>query len=210
MPTTLTFSPDRAPASTLRATDPVLARVIDGVGAFEITLRDDRFTALARAIVGQQLSVSAAATIWGRLVTLAHTPDATTLAGLDPDALRSVGLSRGKAAYVHDLAVRVLDGSVELDRFDELSDDEIIAELTAVKGIGRWTAEMFLMFSLGRPDVFAVDDVGLQRAVRLAYGRTEPFSAVELGEIAEGWKPYRSAASFYLWEALGRKVLGGV
>ena len=204
--TTLHFTPESEAVIHLRQSDAVLARVIDAVGPIELSLRDDRFTSLARAIVGQQLSVSAARTIWSRFADLAGDIDAATVAGLDEDAIRGVGLSRAKAAYVRDLAVRVLDGTVELDRFDEMQDEAIIEELIRVKGIGRWTAQMFLIFSLGRPDVFAVDDLGLRRSMRRIYRLSDDVSPVALATLAESWRPYRSAASLYLWEALDAKL----
>lgn len=204
--TTLRFDPATQPASQLRLADPTLGRVIDAVGPLELTLRDDAFASLARAIVGQQLSVLAAQTIWGRFSAMADPPTPSTVAMLDEPALRGAGLSRAKAAYVRDLALRVLDGSVELGRFAEIPDDDIIAELTRVKGIGRWTAEMFLIFSLGRPDVFAVDDLGLRRAVHLAFERDKPLATEDIVALSDAWRPYRSVASLYLWEALDRKV----
>lgn len=204
---TLRHTPESEAVVYLREADATLGRVIDAVGTIELTLGDDRFTSLARAIVGQQLSVSAASTIWSRFAGLADRLDAATVAGLDDDSLRGVGLSRAKAAYVRDLAVRVLDGTVELDQFDAMSDEAVIEELTRVKGIGRWTAEMFLIFSLGRPDVFAVDDVGLKRSIGNVFGADVARTASELTSLAERWRPYRSVASLYLWEALDGKTI---
>ncbi len=205
---TLSYSANDPAIRHVATVDPVLGRVIDAVGPYSLTLREDRFVSLARAIVGQQLSVKAAQTIWGRFADLAGELEPATIAGLDDDALRGVGLSRAKAAYVRDLARSVADGSVDLAGLDELSDDEVIAELTRIKGIGRWTAEMFLIFSLGRPDVFAVDDVGLQRAVRMLHGLPESEPLKALAALSESWSPYRTAASLYLWEALDQKLLG--
>ena len=164
----------------------------------------EAYVALLRAIVGQQLSVKAAQTIYGRLLELfdGHEPTPAQLLAADPEAIRGVGLSRPKVAYILDLAGRVEDGSLPLDSFAELSDGEVIAELTAVKGLGRWTAEMFLMFHLGRPDVLPVGDVGIQRAVKIAYGLDAHPKADELERIAEAWRPQRTLACLYLWRSL--------
>lgn len=191
----------------LRNADTVMARIVDDVGPYELELRDDRFFALARSIVGQQLSVSAARTIWDRFSQLAGAIEPRAVVAIDERDLRACGLSRAKASYVQDLARRVLDGEVDLGRLDGLADDEVIRELTKIRGIGRWTAEMFLIFSLGRPDVFALDDVGLQRSVRLAYRNEAEHDAETLTNIASAWQPYRSVASLYLWEALDRGLL---
>ncbi|HET6351833.1 MAG TPA: DNA-3-methyladenine glycosylase [Coriobacteriia bacterium] len=205
--TTLKFDSNHAGVSHLRAADPVLAGLIDAVGPFDLELADDRFADLAGSIVSQQLSTSAARTIWGRFVELAGTVTPDSIERLAEEELRAVGLSGQKARYLKDLAQRVKSGEVDLDAFDEHSDEEVIVELTKVKGIGRWTAEMFLIFSLGREDVFAADDVGLQRAVRLAYGDTDADGGPSASERALAWAPYRSVASLYLWKALDRKVL---
>ncbi len=190
----------------LKNADTVLGRLIDQVGSVELELGEDRFTALARAVAGQQLSVSAARTIWKRLVTLVGTIDAETIASTDREAMRSVGLSGAKAAYIADLAFQVREGAVNLAGIDRLQDEDAIRELMRIRGVGRWTAEMFLIFSLGRMDVFAQDDVGLQRAMLAAYG-IDRSSSHALSDIAQRWRPYRSVASLYLWEALDRGLL---
>ncbi len=193
----------------LRRADRVLAGLIDAVGPYQLDLRDDRFTSLARAIVGQQLSVAAARTIWTRFVGVAGSLEPSVVASIDEQQLRAVGLSRAKAAYVQDLARRVESKRINLDQLDQLTDDEVIAELTKVKGIGRWTAEMFLIFSLGRPDVFATDDVGLQRSMRMAFRLSDTVEPRQLADMSMAWRPYRSVASLYLWEALDRQLLNG-
>ena len=158
-----------------------------------------------RAIVGQQLSVAAARAIYGRLTELfdGRPPTPQELLDQDPELLRSaVGLSRAKVAFLRSLAEHVLSGELELDHLEELSDDDVLAELTAVKGLGEWTVHMFLMFQLERPDVLAVGDLGIRRAVERAYGMPDLPSAAELIELAEPWRPYRSAACRLLWRSL--------
>ena len=164
----------------------------------------DAYGALLRSIVGQQLSTKAARTIYTRLIGLYgdRTPTPSELIETDPERLREVGLSRAKASYLRSLAEHVLAGELELDRLTELPDEEVAAQLTAVKGLGQWTADMFLIFHLGRPDVLPVGDLGVRRAVQLAYGLEELPAPRELTEIAEPWRPHRSLASLYLWSSL--------
>jgi len=164
----------------------------------------EAYGALLRSIVGQQLSTKAASTIYGRLAALfgddAPTPEA--LLGVDPDELRAVGLSRAKASYLRSLAEQVISGDLELDRLTDLPDEEVIKQLTAVKGLGPWTAHMFLIFHLGRPDVLPVGDLGVRRGAQLAYGMDELPTSAELTEMAEPWRPHRSLACLYLWRSL--------
>jgi DNA-3-methyladenine glycosylase II len=195
----------------LRAADPVLARLLDDCGPPSM-VRDasrpgpaDHYGALLRAIVGQQLSTLAARAIYGRLVERfgGRTPTPQELLDEEPDEMRpAVGLSRAKVASLRSLAEHVISGELELERIAELPDEELIAELVAVKGIGVWTAHMFLMFQLERPDVLATGDLGIRRAVERAYalpGLPEPD---ELTALAEPWRPYRSAACRILWHSL--------
>ena len=193
----------------LRSADDTLARVINERGPLDLDARvrgrpADAYGALLRAIVGQQLSVKAARTIYERFVGLfgGETPSPEELLEVDADTLRAAGLSRAKASYVRSLAEHVISGELELDRLDELSDDEVTAELVAVKGLGRWTADMFLIFHLGRPDVLPVGDLGVRRAVERLYGFEALPSAAELEALGERWRPWRSLASLYLWESL--------
>jgi len=202
-----TSTPDWADdaVSHLRQADPVMAWIIDEVGPLVITRRAERFAALVRAIIFQQLAGRAAQTILDRFVGAVGqgrfpTPD-QVLATTD-ETMRAAGLSRGKMTYLRDLAEHVRDGKLNFRRFPRMDDDEIIADLTRVKGIGRWTAEMFLMFNLNRPDVLAVDDLGLRNGATRAYGKKAQVSAKELREMGESWRPYRTAAAWYLWQSL--------
>ena len=197
------------PHDLLRAADPVLCALIDAGGPLDPDERRrgrprDAYVALLRSIVGQQLSVKAARTIYDRLLALfdGREPTPEELLAADPEAMRAAGLSRPKVTYIRDLAEHVENGRLELDRLDELTDEEIIAELTAIKGLGRWTAEMFLMFHLRRPDVLPVGDLGIRRAVERAYRLPELPDAAELERIAEPWRPRRTLACLYLWRSL--------
>ncbi len=181
--------------------DAVLRPVIERAGEIRRPLNGDCFAALISAIVEQQLSGRVAEVIWGRLKTLTGgsvTPERLLTA--NDEELRGIGLSGMKVKYVKALAQAVTDGEVRLEALESMGDEEIVQCLTAVKGIGRWTAEMFLMFSLGRPDVFSCGDGGLQRAVQKLYG-VEP-KKDELLRISSRWEPYRSYASLYLWRSL--------
>jgi DNA-3-methyladenine glycosylase II len=194
----------------LRAADPRLAGLIDAFGSPDEVLRrrgrrpGDSYGALLRSIVGQQLSTKAARSIYERLLTIFgdRTPTPGELLDVDPELLRSAGLSRAKVAYLRDLAQHVEDGELELDRLAELPDEEISEQLTAVNGLGPWTVDMFLIFHLGRPDVLPVGDLGIRRAVQLAYELDELPKPAELERIAEPWRPWRSLASLYLWRSL--------
>jgi DNA-3-methyladenine glycosylase II len=198
----------------LRRADPVLARLIDQGGP--LPERDSRgrpadvYGALVRSITGQQLSVKAAAAIWRRLLDRfgGHTPTPEQILADDPDDLRvAAGFSRAKVAYLRSLAEHVLSGELELDRLAELPDGEVIRELTAVKGIGEWTAHMFLMFTLHRPDVLPTGDLGVRNAARRAYGLDAPPAPQALQELAEPWRPYRTRACLYLWRSLDNEPL---
>jgi DNA-3-methyladenine glycosylase II len=195
--------------SHLRRADPVMRALIDELGPLDEEARrrgrpTDPYGALLRSIVGQQLSTKAARSIYGRLTEMfgGRAPAPEELLAADPEEVRSVGLSRPKVAYLRSLAEHVTSGELELDRLHELSDDEISAELTAVKGLGQWTTDMFLIFHLGRPDVLPVGDLGVRRAVERRYGLDELPLPVDLERIAEPWRPHRSLASLYLWRSL--------
>ena len=190
--------------------DPVLAPIIKKYGACGITTgrEADIFCGLVEAIVSQQLSTRAAATIYGRLRALlpnGGTPTPEALLPLSDDALRGVGLSRQKLGYMRDLSHKMLDGSINTAGLRDMSDDEIVAELTKIKGVGRWTVEMLLIFRLTRPDVFPAGDLGIVKAVQKAYNLRKTPDVKRLHKIAEGWRPYRSVASWYLWASLENK-----
>jgi DNA-3-methyladenine glycosylase II len=198
------------PVAALRRKDPVLRALIDEIGADGLGdpragRPADHYGALVRSIVGQQLSTKAARAIYGRLTERfgGRTPTPAEVLADDPDELRTAaGLSHAKVRYLRSLAEHVLDGSIELERLDDLPDEEVIAELVAVKGLGVWSAHMFLMFHLQRPDVLPVGDLGIRRAVMVRYGLPELPTPAELTEIAEPWRPYRTLACRYLWRSL--------
>lgn len=194
--------------------DPVLARLLDRVGDDEIVLDPsrggrypvgDHYAALIRAIVGQQVSVHAARAIWGRLLDRfgGRPPLPEEILETEHEELRAAaGLSNAKARYLRSLAEHVVSGELELDRLADMTDEEIVAELVAVKGIGEWSAHMFLLFQLERPDVLAVGDLGIRRAAMLAYDLDDLPSPAELTELAEPWRPFRSVACRLLWKSL--------
>jgi DNA-3-methyladenine glycosylase II len=188
----------------LRAADPVMAAMIDAVGPYTLRFERDRFGLLVRSIISQQISTSAARAIRRRLVELVGPGGVTAdnLARFTTDQLRSVGLSPQKASYVADLAAKVNDGTVNLRQIGRLSDDGVVESLTQVKGIGRWTAQMFLIFSLGRPDVFPHDDLGVRTAIRERYGLDDLPDKTTSHSIAAPWRPYASVASWYCWRSL--------
>jgi DNA-3-methyladenine glycosylase II len=186
--------------------DPVIRRLVRAAGPCTLGTRRQRshFDALVRAIVYQQLAGRAAAAIHGRFLALFDgtrmTPEAV-LALTEPQ-MRAVGLSGAKVASIRDLAAKSLDGTVPLRGFTRLDDDEIVARLSSVRGIGRWTAEMFLLFQLGRPDVWPVDDLGVRNGYRIAYELPEMPSAKELMPLGDAYRPYRSVAAWYCWAAV--------
>ncbi len=199
--------------SHLRGADPVLGALIDALGADAPPPRPgiapaDHYGALLRAIVGQQLSTTAARAIYGRLCERfgGRTPLPAEVLAEEPEELRAaVGLSRAKVAYLRSLAEHVRDGELELERLDELPDDVVIAELTAVKGLGEWTAHMFLMFQLERPDVLPTGDLGIRRAVERAYALPALPAPAELEALAAPWRPWRTVACRYLWRSLANE-----
>jgi DNA-3-methyladenine glycosylase II len=202
-------SPRKALAH-LRASDPVLADLIDAVGTLSDVREgrphpEDHYGALVRSITGQQLSVLAARAIYNRLTARfgERAPTPQEILADDPEELRAAaGLSRAKVSYLRSLAEHVISGELELERLDELSDEDAIAELVAVKGLGLWTAQMFLMFHLGRPDVLPVGDLGIRRAIERAYGLDGLPLPGAMEKIAESWRPHRTLACRYLWRSL--------
>jgi DNA-3-methyladenine glycosylase II len=202
--------PSGAAVDALRSADPVMAALIDRLGAD--SLGDprrgrprDHYGSLIRSIVGQQVSTQSAAAIYRRLTDRygGRTPTPQEVLAEDPETLRAAaGLSHAKLAYLRSLAEHIVDGSLELDRLDQLPDEEIMAELVATKGIGPWTAQTFLMFHLQRPDVLPVGDLGIRRAMMIEYGLPALPKAAEMEQIAEPWRPQRTLACRYLWRSL--------
>ena len=189
----------------LSARDEVLSRLAQESHGLTLKSRGDAFSTLARAIVGQQISVKAAQSVWARVVTEFEATTPENIAAADLDRLRSCGLSAQKASYLLDLAQRFRSGALKPRRWNALDDEALIAELTQVKGIGRWTAEMFLIFYLARPDVLPLGDLGLQRAMRLHYNRGRPLAESKMRRIGNAWAPWRSVATWYLWRSLDTK-----
>ncbi|HEX9967379.1 MAG TPA: DNA-3-methyladenine glycosylase [Solirubrobacterales bacterium] len=197
----------------LAAADPTMAALIERLGPIDIATRlkrrseerpADAYGALLRAIVGQQLSTKAARTIYRRVCELfgGSTPSPEQLLEASEEDLRAAGLSGRKVEYIRDLASHVLDGELELDRLTDLSDEEVIEEIIAVRGLGQWTAEMFLLFHLERPDVLSGGDLGIRKAIQVEYELPEMPTPQRVLEIGEPWRPHRSLASLYLWESL--------
>jgi DNA-3-methyladenine glycosylase II len=209
----------KAARAELAASDPVMAKLIERLGVRSAARRrrglpkPDAYGALLRTVVGQQLSSKAARTIYERVLDLfgGKTPSPEQILAASEADLRGAGLSGRKVEYIRDLAVHVRSGELELDRLEELSDEEVIEEIVAVRGLGRWSAEMFLLFHLERPDIISGGDLGIRKAIQLAYGMDEMPTPAEVEEIGERWSPNRSLASIYLWESLAGDVpVGGV
>jgi DNA-3-methyladenine glycosylase II len=196
----------KAARRALMRRDPVLGAIIKRHGACGLgAARDhfDHFAMLVRAIVFQQLSTKAATTIHNRLIDcMPGGLSSAALVAIPEDRLRAAGISRQKAAYLRDLCERVSTGALPLDALDAMTDDEVIASLTQVKGIGRWTAEMFLIFRLQRPDVLPVGDLGIMNAIQKAYRLRKKPTPDRIRKIAEPWRPYRTVACWYLWRSL--------
>jgi DNA-3-methyladenine glycosylase II len=187
--------------------DPVLGALIKRIGRCRLAdvQREDPFHALVETIVGQQLSMRAAAAIFGRFLALfppGRFPSPAAISGVTDTELRSTGFSRQKIGYLRDVCRRLEAGTLALDRLDRMADEEVIETLTEVKGIGRWSAEMILMFKLHRPDVLPVDDLGIVKAVERAYGMKARPKPARITAIGENWRPYRSVACWYLWASL--------
>ena len=187
----------------LRKADPIMGRVIRNAGPFKLSLRHDRFHALALAIVSQQISGKAARSIWEKLKTIATPLSAERIMEIPVEELRKAGLSGQKASYILDLARHVGDGRLQLNRIGRLSDERVIESLVAVKGIGLWTAQMFLIFSLGRLDVLPHADLGVRTAIKKLYDLDELPDRETCHRIAEPWRPYASIATWYCWRSLG-------
>jgi len=193
---------DRAKRALARR-DPVMGAIMRARPKVFLMRRGEPFLTLARAICGQQISVKAAQSVWDRIcICLDHkiTPEAVITQ--DRKKLRACGLSDRKTEYIADLARHFADGRIHVHRWPEMPDEEIIAELVEVRGIGRWTAEMFLIFNLLRPDVFPLDDLGLQKGIRVSYFKGRGVSLARMRKLGESWRPWRSVATWYLWRSL--------
>jgi DNA-3-methyladenine glycosylase II len=198
----------RKAVNHLKKSDPILAAIIEQVGACRMQFAKPQFERVAESIVYQQLNGRAAATIFDRFLTLAGDP--LTPAGilkLTKDQMRAVGLSQQKSAYMRDLAEKTQSGLLDFGRLPDLSDDEVIKHLTQVKGIGVWTAHMFLMFSLRRPDILPTGDYAIQMAMKKHYKKRKHPKPKDMEKIARIWAPYRSVACWYLWQSLDNKTL---
>ena len=186
--------------------DRVMRKLIPQLGEGRLQSRGDAFTTLARSIVGQQISVRAAQSVWDRFAAL--TPGDSTrihpssVLALDVGAMREAGLSARKVEYLADLAAHFESGSVHVLQWQEMDDEDIIEELVAIRGIGRWTAEMFLIFHLMRPNVLPLDDLGLIKGISVNYFSGEPVSRAEAREVGDAWAPFRSVATWYIWRSL--------
>ncbi|HZV93961.1 MAG TPA: DNA-3-methyladenine glycosylase [Caldimonas sp.] len=186
--------------------DRVMKKLIPRFSEGRLESRGDAFTTLARSIVGQQISVKAAQAVWDRLLALTTGPSqrlsAAAVLALDAPRIRTAGLSARKVEYLCDLAQHFDSGTVHVAEWREMEDEAIIEELVAIRGIGRWTAEMFLIFHLLRPNVLPLDDVGLIKGISVNYFSGEPVSRAEARELGEAWAPYRSVATWYIWRSL--------
>ena len=182
--------------------DRVIRKLVAKSKGLTLRSRGDAFHTLARSIVGQQISVKAADSVWRKLCAAVPAIHPEAIHRHDHDALRGCGLSRSKVVYLKDLSRRFVESELDPRRWENMPDEELIAELTLVKGIGRWTAEMFLIFYMTRPDVLPVADLGLKRAMSLHYNKGRPLSLRKLHAIAEPWKPWRSVATWYMWRSL--------
>ncbi len=186
--------------------DRVMKKLIPQFGEARLQSRGDAFTTLARSIVGQQISVKAAQSMWDKFATLvagpSHKLPPPKVLALDVADMRSTGLSARKAEYLRDLANHFAEGQVHVKQWQQMDDEDIIDELVAIRGIGRWTAEMFLIFHLMRPNVLPLDDLGLLKGISVNYFSGEPVSRAEAREVGEAWAPYRSVATWYVWRSL--------
>jgi DNA-3-methyladenine glycosylase II len=187
---------------SLARRDPVMAGIMRAHPRIFLVRRGEPFMTLARAIVGQQISVMAAQSVWNRFAACVGEVTPQNVLLRERPLLRACGLSDRKTEYIADLAQHFANGAIHVHRWPQMSDEEIIAELVEVRGIGRWTAEMFLIFSLLRPDVYPLDDLGLQKAIRVAYFRGRKVALSTMRRLGERWRPWRSVATWYLWRSL--------
>ncbi len=190
-----------------KITDPILHQTSLSILPFELAVHPDPFYRLTRSIVGQQLSVKAAATIFSRFENLFKNKfvNPNDLLKISDEKLREVGLSKQKTSYLKDLSEKVTKRELELNKFNEIDSEVIIEELVKVKGIGRWTAEMFLMFSLGRPDIFSYGDLGLQNAIMKVYKLKKKPTVKQMEKLSKKWSPFRTYAAMTLWRSLSNE-----
>jgi 3-methyladenine DNA glycosylase/8-oxoguanine DNA glycosylase len=200
----LEFKKDEIVLKSICSSDKHLGYLVNLVGDYRLDMRMEYFPALVRSIVGQMLSIKVAQSIWQRVLSLCPGMKPEVILSVDDELFRSTGLSKSKTLYIKDLAFKVSSGKLDLDSLNLLSDEEVIKALATVKGIGKWTAEMFLIFSLGRPDVLSLNDIGLKRAVKWLYNLDEIPDNAAMTDLGDKWKPYRTAASLYLYEVINR------
>ncbi len=183
--------------------DRILKKLIPSYGTGFLVTRGDPFTTLARAIVGQQISVSAAQAVWDRMViAVGKKVNPSRVLAATPESLRAAGLSGRKVEYIRDLADHFASGRLHANQWQDMDDESVIRELSAIRGIGRWTAEMFLIFNMIRPDILPLDDIGLIKAISLNYFSGEPVSRHEAREVAANWAPWRTVATWYMWRSI--------
>ncbi|MEX3547844.1 MAG: DNA-3-methyladenine glycosylase [Burkholderia sp.] len=195
---------DKASADLVKR-DRILKKLIPKFGPAHLVKRGDPFVTLARSVVGQQISVASAQTVWAAIETACPklTPQQVIRRGLEK--LAACGLSKRKSEYIIDLAQHFVSGALHVDKWTSMEDEDVIAELTQIRGIGRWTAEMFLIFNLSRPDVLPLDDPGLIRAISVNYFSGEPVTRSEAREVAANWEPWRTVATWYMWRSLDQE-----
>ncbi|MGE5580545.1 MAG: DNA-3-methyladenine glycosylase family protein [Bacillota bacterium] len=206
-PERIVFDLHSEPVRFLRTRDPKFSDLIDLVGPVSLDLRGTPYSALVRSIVGQQISGTAAASIWRKLEGRCGAVTPERVSSIDDQELRAAGLSRPKVAYLRDLTGRVVSREIDLDALPAMSEEDLVKSLTAIHGIGVWTAQMFMIFCLGRLDVFAPKDLGLRAGIKWLYGLPAMPAEKESMERAEVWRPYRTVASLYLWQAVTRKLV---
>ncbi|MFO0388039.1 MAG: DNA-3-methyladenine glycosylase family protein [bacterium] len=186
----------------LKKRDRILRKLIPQYEGLHLMSRGDPFMTLTRAIVGQQISVKAADAVWGRLMQACPRLNPMQVLKLEQEDLSGCGLSKRKCEYIRDLALHFRDGKIHVKFWEDMEDEAIITELTDIRGIGRWTAEMFLIFNLMRPNVFPLDDLGLLKGISVHYFSGEPVSRSDAREVAANWEPWRTVATWYMWRSL--------
>lgn len=206
MDSILTFDTGSKPIQHLISKDERMAYLINRLGNYELRLKTNYFESIVYSILGQQLSARVASVLRDRLLELCGQIKPDTVLSCSDESLRSIGISKPKITYIKNLSGSVLDGKIDLKLLPTLPDEEVIDSLTKIKGIGRWTAEMFLIFSLGRLNVFSTADVGLQRAITWLYNLKASPSTLELERLKDRWSPYCTVAALYLWEVINQKI----